>query len=102
MIEVIQWEANVSDQQKKALEFLKQFIEESDLPSLTPFLKFSTGHSFISSLNDQKIKMEYLDESKVMLEAQALYLPVKYDQYDDFKKFVKTSLLLGCERYGNV
>ena len=46
--------------------------------------------------------MEYLDESKVMLEAQALYLPVKYDQYDDFKKFVKTSLLLGCESYGNI
>ena len=106
MIEVIQWENDVSDQQKKALEFLKRFIEESDLPTLTSFLKFSTGHSFISSLNDPKIKIEYLDESKVMLEAQAcfsiLHLLIKYDQYDDFKKFVNTSLLLGCEGYGNV
>ena len=106
MIEVIQWETDVSDQQKKALEFLKRFIEESDLPTLTSFLKFSAGHSFISSLNDLKIKIEYLDKSKVKLEAQAcfsiLYLPIKYDQYDDFKKFVNTSLQLGCEGYGNI
>ena len=67
---------------------------------------FDKGHSLISSLNDPKIKIEYLDESKVMLEAQAcfsiLYLPIKYDQYDDFKKFVNTSLQLGCEGYGNI
>ena len=44
MIEVIQWDTDVSDEQKKALEYLKQFIEESDLPTLTSFLKFSTGH----------------------------------------------------------
>ena len=106
MIEVIQWDTDVLDEQKKALEYLKQFIEESDLPTLTSFLKFSTGHSFISSLNDPKIKIEYLDESKVMLEVQAcffiLYLPIKYDQYDDFKEFVNTSLQLGCEGYGNI
>ena len=91
---------------KKALEILKRFIEESDLPTLTSFLKFSTDHSFISSSNDPKIKIEYLDESKVMLEAQScfsiLYLPVKYDQFDDFKKFVNTSLQLGCEGCGNI
>ena len=106
MIEVIQWETDVSDQQKKAFEFLKRFIEESDLPILTSFLKFPTGHSFISSLNDPKIKIEHLDESKVMLEAQAcffiLYLRIKYDQYDDFKKFVNTSLKLACEGYRNI
>ena len=41
-----------------------------------------------------------------MLEAQAyfsvLYLPVKYDQNDDFKKFVNTSLQLGYKGYGNI
>ena len=106
MIEVIQWETDVSDQQKKALEFLKRFIEKSDLPTLTSFLKFSTGHCFISSLNDPKIRIEYLDESKVMLEGQSCfsisYLPIKYDQYDDFKKCVNTSLQLGCEGYANI
>ena len=89
---------------KKPLEFLK-LIEESDLPTLTSFLKFFTGHSLISSLNDPKIKIECLDENKVMLEAQAcffiLYLAVKHNQYDDIKKFVNTSLQLGCEGYGN-
>ena len=90
----------------KALEFSKRFIEESDIPTLTAFLEFSTGHSSIPSLNDPKIKIEFLDESKVMLEAEAcfsiLYLPIKYDQYDDFKKFINTSLQLGCEGYGNI
>ena len=106
MIEIIQRETDVSDQQKKGLEFLKRFIEESYLPTLASFLKFSTGLSFISSLNDPKIKIEHLDESNVMLEAQAcfsiLYLPIRYDQYDDFKKFVNTSLQLGHEGYGNI
>ena len=47
-----------------------------------------------------------MDESKVMLEAQPyfsiLYLPVKYDQYDGFIKFVNASLRLVCKRYGNI
>ena len=90
----------------KALEFLKRFVEESDLPTLKTFRKFSTGHSSVPSLNDPKIKIEFLDESKVILEAQAcfsiLHLPIKCDQYDDFKKFINTSLQLGCEGYGNI
>lgn len=91
---------------KKSIGVLKGFIEESDLPTLTSFLKFLSDHSFISSLNDSKIKIEYIDQSKVMLEAQPcfsiLYLPVKYDQYDGFKKFVNASLRLGCKGYGNI
>ena len=50
---------DVSDQQSKALEFLKRFIEESDLLILTSFLKFSAGHSFISFLNDPKININF-------------------------------------------
>ena len=50
---------DVSDQQSKALEFLKRFIEESDLLILTSFLKFLAGHSFISSLNDPKINIKF-------------------------------------------
>ena len=73
---------------KKAMEFLKQVMKERDFPTLTSVLKFSIGHSFISSINDPKIKIEYLDESNVMLEAQTcfslLYLPVNYEQYNDF------------------
>ena len=42
MIEVIQGKTDVSDEQKKALEYLERFIEESDLPTLTSFLNFST------------------------------------------------------------
>ena len=41
-----------------------------------------------------------------MLEVQAcfsiLYLPVKYDQYDDFKKFSNTNLQLRWEGSGNI
>ena len=75
MIEIIQWDTDVSDQQnkkkkEKTLEILKRFIEERDFPTLISVLKFSTGHSFISSLNHPKIKIEYLHESKVMLETQ--------------------------------
>ena len=91
---------------QKSTGVFKTIYRGKGLPTLTSFLKFSTGSSFISSLNDPKIKLKYLDESKVMLEAQScfsiLYLPVKYDQHDDFRKFVNTSLQLGCECYGNI
>ena len=55
---------------QKSTGVFKTIYRGKGLPTLTSFLKFLTGSSFISSLNDPKIKLEYLDESKVMLEAQ--------------------------------
>ena len=103
---IIQWDTGESTVYSYVLEFLKQFIRESDPQMLTDLLKFTTGYSVVTNLNDPKIKLEYLDESKVLLEAHACFstlcLPVKHNTYESFKKFANTSLQLGCEGYGNM
>ena len=51
---IVLWDTGESTEYHYVLEFLSQFIKESDSQGLTALLKFATGFSIVTNLNDPK------------------------------------------------
>ena len=55
---IIQWNTVTSTEYQYVLDFFNQYIEESGSEELAALLKFSTGYSIVTTLNDIKISLE--------------------------------------------
>ena len=104
MMSIISWDG-VSDH-KKEIDWLKEYVMESDSTHLIMLLKFATGLGSVNVINMPTIHLGYTTEDKILPEsiacANTFLVPLGNSTKDEFFRSVTTALELGFEGYGNL
>ena len=106
MLEMIKVDESIESNEKRvnAVNFFKQYVSNCDTGLLTSIVKFSTGFSTLSSLNNPHIFIRFTDNSLPQSDVcfNVLKLPVQYSTYAEFENKMTVAFVHGCEGYGTM